>query len=165
MKNIRGLRFRRSSPTSKQSATQCVPKRKPFGPGELCLEALNAGASGACAAGYGPSVGPQNVFRVGKHCSRQLNEEPGAGSDAGKDWRRASPVGREHRFYRVRLHWQASNQLEQDVAKASWCRVLCFCSEAMLSAAEESSVSGHELNLNVKRLDKRLERLLSIYKL
>jgi len=64
----------------------------------VCQAALAAGASGACAAGYGPSV---------------LALLPGRTGDA--------------------LAQSASNQLEQDVAKA------------MLKAAEEKSISGQIL--------------------
>lgn len=64
----------------------------------VCQAALAAGASGACAAGYGPSV---------------LALLPGRTGDV--------------------LAQSASNQLEQDVAKA------------MLKAAEEKSISGQIL--------------------
>jgi len=64
----------------------------------VCQAALSAGASGACAAGYGPSV---------------LALLPGRTGDV--------------------LAQSASNQLEQDVAKA------------MLKAAEEKSTSGQIL--------------------
>ena len=126
----------------------------------ISSEALAAGASGACAAGYGPSACSLEEFQDFRVCSTlesfktlSLHSTNHQWLVRAADFRVFPPASLQLSLLPVLLKPQvlallpgrtgdvlaqsASNQLEQDVAKA------------MLKAAEEKSISGAWVPANV----------------